>query len=729
MAVNLPITNTSYQKPRPAPWVRPSDWPTITDNADQFQALVADTGDATYTISYVLTGTGTTTISWGDGTSINISGTGTSTKTYTPGTGTPCSRGYTTFRIRITKDPGITIGSIRFVGTAATFQSTQTSVGLLEVYYGDNIQTTTSPENFFAGFNSAASILSFMMLEYVKLPVTVSWTTMSNTFINCYNLQKVVMPTSAPNLQALSNTFRNCYELREIVIPLNSTGIISIDNTFASCTNLYSCLLPTSLNVCTSLGGAFSSCRSLESITIPSINLCTQMFNIFNGCLNLLWVRFTSLPSPVNPGTAILTTGILTGCTSLQYVYLPNSCSANAVYDAGSTFTNCYSLRNITFPINFNSSTMANAFQNCYSLYSVVFQSGMPSCTSFNTTFSGCSQLQNIVLPSSMSSSGVTLQSAFSLCSSLISITIPTSYVITNMNTTFGTCSSLRTVVINSAQNSCTTMASAFQSCFSLTSVTMPTSLTTCNSLLLTFQSCFSLTSVTLPSTMNAVTTMQSMFQNCFSLTSVTMPTSVSACTNFSAIFQSCLSLTQITFPATISAATTAFTNAMSGCNNLRVLTLPTTRSTSLNSLNGMLNACGQLTTINNLNLLGSTTATPLVDGTNAGALTLKTTSLSFSCPFTKLDVYGNNSTSIPIALNSLRLTNASAGQWTGASPQINLQFTSLSTAALNTLFADIAAQGNVTSKTINITGTTGTAGLTAADRLVLTSRGWTITG
>jgi hypothetical protein len=212
MAVNLPITNTSYQKPRPAPWIRPSDWPTITDNANQFQALVADTGDATYTISYVLTGTGTTTISWGDGTSINISGTGTSTKIYTSGTGTPCSRGYTTFRIRITKDPGITIGSIRFVGTAATFQSTQTSIGLLEVYYGDNIQTTTSPENFFAGFNSAASILSFMMLEYVKLPVTVSWTTMSNAFINCYSLQKVVMPTSAPNLQALSNTFRNCYE-------------------------------------------------------------------------------------------------------------------------------------------------------------------------------------------------------------------------------------------------------------------------------------------------------------------------------------------------------------------------------------------------------------------------------------------------------------------------------------------------------------------------------------
>ena len=44
-------------------------------------------------------------------------------------------------------------------------------------------------------------------------------------------------------------------------------------------------------------------------------------------------------------------------------------------------------------------------------------------------------------------------------------------------------------------------------------------------------------------------------------------------------------------------------------------------------------------------------------------------------------------------------------------------------------LFADIAAQGTVTGKTINVTGATGAANLTAADKLVLTSKGWTITG
>jgi hypothetical protein len=136
---------------------------------------------------------------------------------------------------------------------------------------------------------------------------------------------------------------------------------------------------------------------------------------------------------------------------------------------------------------------------------------------------------------------------------------------------------------------------------------------------------------------------------------------------------------------------------------------------------------CGQLTTINNTNLLGSTAATPRVDLSGISTDCLKITSLSFSCPMTKFTM--NGTVSVQLSLNSLRFTNANIGQWTGTSPHVDISYTSLSTAALNTLFADIAAQGTVTSKTINITGATGAAGLSAADRLVLTSRGWTITG
>ena len=103
--------------------------------------------------------------------------------------------------------------------------------------------------------------------------------------------------------------------------------------------------------------------------------------------------------------------------------------------------------------------------------------------------------------------------------------------------------------------------------------------------------------------------------------------------------------------------------------------------------------------------------------------------SLDFSTQFSKLEVQGTDTGTGKSKLATLRLRNTRAGQWGGTSPQINVSYTSLSTAALNTLFADMAALGSVTSKTINITSATGAAGLTAGDRLVITSLGWTITG
>ena len=729
MAINLPITNTSYKKEKPADWVRPSDWPTITDNADEFQALVADTGDATYTISYVITGTGNTTINWGDGTTTVISGASTSnaTRVYTIGGGTPCSRGYTTFKIRITKDAGITIGSIRFGGLSANFQSHATSIGVLEVVYGDNIQTSTSPTSYFAGYSITGANVSFNMLEYVKLPATVSWTSMNFTFNGCYNLYKVVMPTSASSLQNLNSTFLACYNLRSIILPSNATAITTMASTFGNCTNLYTCLLPTNLDSCTSLNGTFSSCRSLESMIVPSINACVDLGNMFFTCVNLLWAKFTSFPAPASPSTSVSVVNLFSTCFSLQNVYFPTSCSSNALYSGIAMFNTCTSLRNVTFPLNYNPTTVAAYFQQCSILNSVVFQSAMTNCISFQNTFNTCRQLQNITLPSSLSSSGVDFSGAFANCNSLASITIPTTYVITTLASTFNFCNALHTAVINSAQNSCTSLVSTFAGCTNLTTLTMPTSLNTCTSLSLTFQNCYSLTSVTMPSTMNAVTTMAGTFSQCYSLTSVTMPTSMSACTIFSSTFTGCLSLESVTLPATISASTTTFASAFSICNRLKTITLPTTRSTSLTTINGAFTACGQLSTINNVNVLGSSTTTPLVDGTAMAGNALKIPTLSFSCPFSKLEMYG--SSTFPSALNSLRLTNTSTGQWTGASPQIYIRYTNLSTAALNTLFADIAAQGTVTSKTIDITGATGAGGLSSGDRLVITSKGWTITG
>ena len=179
--------------------------------------------------------------------------------------------------------------------------------------------------------------------------------------------------------------------------------------------------------------------------------------------------------------------------------------------------------------------------------------------------------------------------------------------------------------------------------------------------------------------------------------------------------------------PSTVSSSTTTYQNLANNCISLVTLILPTTQTSLITTIQSFVQLCGSLTTITNLNNIGSLTATPLVLATTLTNNNL-VTSLSFSCPFTTLSVNGVSATNFS-KLNSLRLLNVSTGQWTGTSPQINVSFTSLSTSALNILFADMAAQGTVTTKTINITSATGTAGLSAADRLVITSKGWTITG
>lgn len=735
MAFNVPI-NSIAPLPTPPDWVRPSDWIAITDTANEVQFLVADTGAKAFSIQTTFTRTsGNIYIDWGDGVTDTIS-TITSTTTnhvYSTG-GTPCSRGYNTFKIRIYGDATCVITNVRHISNfAVTGGSSYYNVGLLEAYYGDNTCNTTSFTQSFYSQNTNAGFSSFQLLEYVKLPATVTWITlMSNMFQSCTALCKIVMPTSASSLTTLINTFFGCSNLLDITLPSNATGITSLSSTFANCTNLRTISFPTTLNSCTTLTSAFASCSSLKNITFPSINLCTDLTNTFQNCLSLQWAKFTSLPTPASPSTTVTLTGMFSSCANLQNVYFPSSCSSNAIYTANTIFQNNNNLRNIIFPINFNASTLLNAFSGCNIITNITFQSAMSSLTVLDTTFSNCNLLTSITLPTSVGST-ISMTSAFNNCYALKTITIPSAWNISSLATAFVNCSSLTSITLpNNAQDNITSMSQAFNNCSKLTSVTLPTSLNGVTLLTNAFAGCFELTSVTLPASMNSVTTMGTTFQNCYNLTSVTLPTSMSSCSNFSGTFQNCYSIKTVTLPATVSSSNTTYASLVLGCSSLETLTLPTTQTSSVTTIQNIFAACGNLTTINNLNKVGSLTSTPLVTGliiSGTSFFSNRITSLSFSCPFSALALNGSTLTTNFNKLSSLRLLNASAGQWTGTSPQINISYCDLSTAALNTLFADIAAQGTVVTKTINITGCTGAAGLTAADRLVLTSKGWTITG
>ena len=731
MAFNIPI-NSIPTITDPSDWVRPADWITITDTANEVQFLVADSGAKAFTIRTTFTRTsGNIYIDWGDGVTDTISST-TSTDTshvYSTG-GTPCTRGYNTFKIRIYGDATCVITNAQhIVNFNVTGGNPYYNIGLLEAYFGNGTCNTSDfTANYFNSVSGTLGTSSFLMLEYVKLPSNVAWTSqMASMFQYCSSLYRVIMPTSATSLTDVSSAFRYCKNLLNITFPTNATSITTLNYTFSECDNLTIVNFPNNLNNLTNLSYTFNFCTAIKKITFPSLNLLTNSSYCFNNCVSLQWVKFNSLPSPITSGTIVDFTQFTANCYNLQNVYFPESCSANALYNFTSIFFNCKNLKNILFPLNFDASTLSNAFSNCYSLTKAVFQSSMPSLTNFSNSFGYCWNLKSVTLPPSVAN-GINLSQMFNSCYSLESFEIPSTYNISDLSSAFYDCRNLTSIILpNNAQNSINSFSNMAAQCYRLKNITMPTSLTGTTQLSNMFFGCSELESVTFPATMNSVTAMQSIFQNCYNLTSITLPTSMTSLNTTGLAFYDCRNLTSITLPSSV-AININYNQTFFNCINLKTITLPTTQTTTTNNIQNMFSGCGNLTTINNLNKVGSLTTTPLVNGTittGAASATFANiiTSLSFNCPFSVLRLSGSSTTQNFNKLNSLRLLNVSAGQYTGGTPQINVSFCDLGITALNQLFTDLPT---VTSKTINITSCTGAAGCT---RTIATAKGWTVTG
>lgn len=731
MAFNLPVQNHFSRTTGPAEYSRPSDWPVITDAAAEVQFLFCDLGAAACQIRTTFTrtsGAQNIVIDWGDGTTNTVTTT-TSTNTshtYTVGAGTVCSLGYTTFKIRVYLS-GTGVSVLNNCNIMPVLLSGEISSNrichVLEAYYGDSTQNVT-PVNFFSQGTNQTSLGVYSYLQFVKLPSTVTWTSWGSTFYNCTALLKVVMPTSNSTATSYTSAFSLCYNLLELVFPSNSTGITSFVNTFNGCSNLRSITFPTTLNSCSSFAQCFYTCYNLRSVTFPSVNTCNNFGVAFISCFQLEWVKFTSMPTVV--GTVDFGS-TFSSCYNLQNVYFPSTGTATSTYNFNSTFSNCPQLKSIVFPSNINVSNFSSTFSGCYALISCIFPINAPACTTYSSTFSGCYSLLKITLPTAASAI-VSFENIFQNCYKLQEITIPAGYRLNNMNAMCTNCWSLKTFTWTpGTQDAVIQGYSMFNNCVLLTSITMPSSMNNLGLFTGAFSGCKSLLSITLPSTLNSVLSMATVFLGCSLLKSVTLPTSMSACTTFSNTFQDCHSLTSITFPNIVSSSTSTFSFCFYNCYGLKTCVFPGNAQLSLvSNISGIFYQCSNLTTLTNFEKIGSLTATPLMSATSMTFNTLL--AISFSGPLSSL-VLNGLATDMKVNVQAVRLLNASAGQWTGSSPQINVSYTNMSTAQIVQLFTDMAAQGNVSSKTINITSATGAAGLTLANRQLITTKGWTITG
>lgn len=229
---------------------------------------------------------------------------------------------------------------------------------------------------------------------------------------------------SATNIELQDNTigigkgaFSHCEKLTSITIP---DGVASIgEKAFEYCSSLVSITIPS--RVATIGKGAFSYCSNLASITIPN-------------------------------GITSIEEGMFSYCKSLAIITIPSS--VTSIGD--SAFYRCESLTSITIPNNVTS-IGEFALSGCNNLTQIVVTRGnsvyhsagnclidskskilVVGCKSSilpadgsvmgigDYAFYNCSNLTNILIPSSVKSIGV---AAFSGCNKLMNVTIPSSVV------------------------------------------------------------------------------------------------------------------------------------------------------------------------------------------------------------------------------------------------------------------------------------------------------------
>ena len=202
----------------------------------------------------------------------------------------------------------------------------------------------------------------------------------------------------------------------------------------------------------------------------------------------------------------------------------------------------------------------ANIESNVYENGKGVITFDGPVTTIGTSAFILCSSLESITIPE-----GVTRveDKAFQRCTSLKSITIPEG-VTSIGNYAFDHCSSLKSITIPDGVTSIGNYA--FSYCSSLESITIPEGVQSIG--FGTFKSCSSLASVTLSDGVNSIG--EEAFMGCSSLESITIPEGVTSIGN--SAFQECESLESIAIPDSV---TSIGEFAFYGCSLLESITIP----------------------------------------------------------------------------------------------------------------------------------------------------------
>jgi len=328
----------------------------------------------------------------------------------------------------------------------------------------------------------------------------------------------------------------------------------------------------------------------------------------------------------------------------------------------------------------------------------------LPNCTSLVTNKAGFPNgaFQTWVEKVTINKLGniTTFASLFNLFYSLQEVVInATTTSVTVTTSMFNSCYYLKSVSLFDTSN-VATANSMFENCYSLETIPSFNFASVTNGTTM-FNNCYGLTSVPALNFGNA-TTLSGLFTNCHNLTTIAGLTTTK-CTDFTYMFVTCYTLE--TVPLFDTSKALYFGNMFQNCYALTEI--PAFDTTSLINMSNAFNACYNLKTI------------PLID-------TSKVTNFTgtfANCPsLDEMPALSLSSTTISSMFSNGGITKA---------PFVNIRNSfsfanqMLSRAAIVEIFNGLAS--GVTSKTITVSGNPGSGALTAADRLIATSKGWTV--